>query len=758
MIGALWTGISGLSSQQKALDNESHNIANVNTVGYKASRISFADQMYQDRIGKGSKILDAEKLYVQGNLKVTGVSYDMALSGNGFFAVANKSSTGTSETFYTRAGNFRMGDNGTLQDAAGNEVQGWTMSPVTEDDITSTNSNINVFTSAYNQLLSSKIVTHSNFVETFTAKSTDYTQTVKADADAVFSGYGLKTAASKTQDIEALVKNYNNALSQYQDYPDGPSQSAISQISQINFKGSDFSKEGDQIYVYIDGNKISQNYVSVPARTADDGTTALSEVEASQIATYKALADKISKITGFVAYNVSDSNTVGTSDLFESSDSFNKSTKDLDVLKGMIQIEGVVPGQEFKITEVAEISGTTTSFGVYNETSSAVPATMGYGLGGLESARDALARAISGNQRDVYSIEELNLNGKDDYSLNITVYDKTLDQNITFGPITIENPSSIDDVVSDIASGTNTALVTTFNKYFTVKNVNGALVIETNNTNYDVEFSTELTATEQVYTPTSGTTVTFDGVNSILANSQTSFQISLTGTSGASTASMPTFTINSPRDLETIKSLVQENLDKLSLNYDVSINDGSLEITAGTGAPSHISASITKVLGGLEKNPAYSGRKGAGAEFLEIVTTLDQTASLDSLQLRLDTLNISDSAFGEFSVDSSGLITMKQDGAEFAVGQVAIALFNNERGLDPRGDNLLAKTTQSGEPTYNVNNDRTAKIEAQTLELSTADLSESLVNLMVFQRAFEANAKSITTSDTLLSTLINLKR
>ena len=40
MIGALWTGISGLSSQQKALDNESHNIANVNTVGYKASRIS----------------------------------------------------------------------------------------------------------------------------------------------------------------------------------------------------------------------------------------------------------------------------------------------------------------------------------------------------------------------------------------------------------------------------------------------------------------------------------------------------------------------------------------------------------------------------------------------------------------------------------------------------------------------------------------------------------------------------------------------
>lgn len=85
MIGALWTGISGLASHQTALDNESHNISNVNTVGYKASRISFADQMYQDRIGKGSKVLDAEKLYVQGNLKLTGVDYDMALSGDGFF-------------------------------------------------------------------------------------------------------------------------------------------------------------------------------------------------------------------------------------------------------------------------------------------------------------------------------------------------------------------------------------------------------------------------------------------------------------------------------------------------------------------------------------------------------------------------------------------------------------------------------------------------------------------------------------------------
>ena len=106
MISALWTGIAGLAAQQTALDNESNNIANVNTVGYKASRVSFADLMYQDSIGKGSAITSAEKQYTQGSLNLTGSSYDVALDGDGFFVVSNTSSKGTSEFYYTRAGNL----------------------------------------------------------------------------------------------------------------------------------------------------------------------------------------------------------------------------------------------------------------------------------------------------------------------------------------------------------------------------------------------------------------------------------------------------------------------------------------------------------------------------------------------------------------------------------------------------------------------------------------------------------------------------
>ncbi len=702
MIGALWTGISGLSSQQKALDNESNNIANVNTIGYKASRISFADQMYQDRIGKGSKVLDAEKLYTQGNLKLTGVNYDMALSGDGFFTVVNTRSAGAAETLYTRAGNFRMGDNGTLQDAAGNEVQGWMMTAIdNQNDVTSTNPNINVFTTDYSKLLSSKIINHSTYVETITAKATDYTTTAKSDSTTVFSGDGGKTKSSKISDIEEAIKDYTSWLQKLKDEPDASSSTSIAQTSQINFKtgagNSVISKDGDQVYVYINGNKYSQNYLVTtasaelkaelyaadqalplasrqgyadPSGTLTTTESALYDKEAGKIATYKALADKISQIPGLVATTAIDS---GGADVFNTSETYRDSTNNVDILKGIIQIKSLIPGQEFTISEVAEQSGNTVIQGNYQNSTLA---SKGSGIGALETSRDALSKLITGKQQDVYTPTNLQIDGTaKDYTYGISIYDKELKINTPIPndggippqalDIFINNATSVDDMVTQINANTD------LSAQIVARNVNGNLVIQTLDSNYDVEFTSNLKISDDN-----------------------------TGTAGS---------------------------------------------PAGT-------------FSSIDINGNYSGRKGAGAEFIEIVNTVDQTSSKGGLQLRLDTLGISDSAFGEFSVDSTGLITMKQDGAEFAVGQVAIAVFNNNRGLNPMGDNLLGKTNESGDPIYNLNNNKTAKVESKTLELSTADLSESLVNLMVFQRAFEANAKSITTSDDILNTLINLKR
>jgi flagellar hook protein FlgE len=645
MIGALWTGISGLASHQTALDNEAHNIANVNTVGYKSSRIAFADQMYQDKIGKGSKVLDAEKIYEQGNLKVTGVSYDVALSGDGFFTVADKNNGGgTAETYYTRAGNFRMGENGTLQDAAGNEVQGWIMSQIDSDaDVVSTNPNISKFTNDYTKLVSSQIVSHATYVETITAKTTDYNTTSKADSLAVFSGAGYKTESGKIADIEELSKAYASALQKYKADPDGTSASAVTQISYIDFQdkaGGILDTDGDIISVYIDNVRYSQKY------------------DTSYENTMKLLANQISAIPGLKAYTVDAT--------------LAESTADADVANGILKIESIIPGDSFLVSNVLTESGQTEVNGSVR-IADGRDAVAGSGLGALEAVRDKLSEAVSGKQRDVFLQSDLFvidsgddlINGAHDFTYEITIWDKDAKANVTVPSAPLNFTALADNADPAVAIAAMAAEINAdleLQDYVVAKVVNGALVVETLNSNYDVEFS------------------------------------------------------------------------------------GIMDRTVG--AP----------IGVIEKNATHSGREGASAEFIEVVNKIDQTSSRDSLQLRLDTLGISDSAFGEFSVDKNGLITMKQDGVSFAIGQLAIAMFNNNRGLEPSGNNLLAKTNDSGDPIYNINNAKAASVQGRTLELSEADLSESLVNLMVFQRAFEANAKSITTSDELLSTLINLKR
>ena len=692
MIGALWTGISGLSSHQKALDNESNNIANVNTVGYKSSRISFADQMYQSKIGKGSIVQDAEKLYVQGNTKITGVEYDMMLEGDGFFTVINKNTLGTAESFYTRAGNFRMGDSGTLQDAGGNEVQGWIMSPIdAQKDVTSTNPNTSVFTNEYNKMLGSKIIRHGTYVETITAKATDYNLTAKGDSTTVFSGDGAKNKSSKVADIEAAIKDYNAWLQKLKEEPDASSANSIAQISQLDLKSgteSIIGKDGDRVKVVIDGQTISQNFIvtsstqgfrdelwaglTAAERTAEglvDPSGALTPSEiaaydkaAGKIATYKALADQISNRLPVEATMAIDSGENGT---FNINESFKNSTKLKDMMKGIIQIKSLIPGQEFKITEISEQSGNQIVQGNYQSTSLA---SKGSGIAAVNTAKDALSRLITGKQQDVYTPIDLGIGTNTTFDYSITIYDKEKGMNIPIPndngnppvavPVSLTGITSVDDIVTALNADP------VLSQQVEARNVNGNLVIQTKNDNYHVEFS------------------------------------------------------------------------------------GNLVLPAVAPA----------IATPIEVNKDYSGREGAGAEFLEIKTTVDQTASKGSIQLRLDTLNISDSPFGEFSVDSTGLITMKQDGAEFAIGQAAIARFNNNRGLEPQGNNLFSKTSESGDPIYNINNNKTADVRGKALELSNADLSESLVNLMIFQRAFEANAKSITTSDELLNTLINLKR
>ncbi len=138
MLRSLYAGISGLRSHQTMLDVTGNNIANVNTVGFKAGSVQFQDALSQivqnarapqgetggtnaAQVGLGTQVAAVRTNFVQGAPQATGVPTDLMIAGDGFFIVND----GT-ETLYTRNGGFTFDPSGRLVTAGGSLVQGWT--------------------------------------------------------------------------------------------------------------------------------------------------------------------------------------------------------------------------------------------------------------------------------------------------------------------------------------------------------------------------------------------------------------------------------------------------------------------------------------------------------------------------------------------------------------------------------------------------------------------------------------------------------
>jgi flagellar hook protein FlgE len=128
MLTSLFTAISGMKANGTSLSVIGDNIANMNTIGYKASRISFGDVMSQtltsgtssSQIGRGVLVSDISPLFTQGSFESTGNALDLAVDGDGFFIVRD-----VSGIYYTRAGQFTLDKDGFIVDPNGLKVQGY---------------------------------------------------------------------------------------------------------------------------------------------------------------------------------------------------------------------------------------------------------------------------------------------------------------------------------------------------------------------------------------------------------------------------------------------------------------------------------------------------------------------------------------------------------------------------------------------------------------------------------------------------------
>ncbi|MFP4055878.1 MAG: flagellar basal-body rod protein FlgG [Candidatus Brocadiia bacterium] len=139
MLRSLFTSATGMKAQQLRVDNISNNIANVNTTGFKKTRLDFQDLLYETlvspgaesvqgyqmpsglEIGSGVRHISTLRNFKQGSLQPTGGKFDLAISGGGFFQIVQPA---LGQTVYTRDGSFRVNAQGQLVTA-----QGYLLSP-----------------------------------------------------------------------------------------------------------------------------------------------------------------------------------------------------------------------------------------------------------------------------------------------------------------------------------------------------------------------------------------------------------------------------------------------------------------------------------------------------------------------------------------------------------------------------------------------------------------------------------------------------
>jgi len=137
-ITALYTAVSALQAHQQFMSVVANNLANVNTVGFKGSRVLFSDALSQTlrppqqssglnsggngvQIGLGTSLGSITPLFSQGALQSTGLPTDLAIEGDGFFTVSDSS---TGSQYFTRAGAINVDTNGYLVTPTGQRIQG----------------------------------------------------------------------------------------------------------------------------------------------------------------------------------------------------------------------------------------------------------------------------------------------------------------------------------------------------------------------------------------------------------------------------------------------------------------------------------------------------------------------------------------------------------------------------------------------------------------------------------------------------------
>jgi flagellar hook protein FlgE len=733
MLKSLFSGVAGLQSHQVAMDVESNNIANVNTTGYKYSRANFSDLLAQTKaiatapqgalggknpvqVGLGSTISSMTRVFSQGSVQNSDKNTDMAIQGDGFFII---SPDGGNTYKYTRSGDFKFDAAGNFVDNNGFIAQGWLRDPDTgKVDSTAPVENINIPPGLTTPAKpSSEVVIKANLNSGNIVQSFSPAYEVKS---------GIPPSKQTPPDFsgDAIDKNGN------------PIKSGDMGVM-FNESGEGFALQKDQ-GVWISFKAATATGSNQVQASSDDGNNTNDELDITfrldngdlvRIQTTDADGTETQDENGarYVSAINAKKSTTGIEATY---DQVNKkiiltNTNGNGLASHNIRIDSVGNGNSGLTDTDDDANGTTAYMYQYDPsgTADAVGAHKKFTtIADLRYAMEKEARNVGDGDGD-------GIDNENNIEISITKE----------GKFQITNPGSSEDgdydinlKITGITANSITGGGITESERFTrsMASMNAILPAGTTGKAFSQGFN--------VATHSSSIDI-FDSLGS-KHTLRTEFRKTAVDTATGSTWDM-TITVPEPGEIDTIAPLYEK---KGSVRFN---NDGSLS----TYNPPSISFTGNN---GSAPNQQVSLSFGTSNEF-DGMTSFDNPSG---------TSGISQDGYtgGDLigiRIDQSGtLVGSFSNGRSLGLAQVSMAKFTNNGGLSTEGGNIFNQTANSGEPIIGTAaTSGRGFIQSSALEASNVDLSRALTQLIIIQRGFQANGKTITTSDQMLQTLIGLK-
>lgn len=643
LFGAMTASVSGLSAQGQAISVISDNLANTNTIGYKASRSLFSQLVTS--AGSGGTEYNSGGVdtnvrrdqSTQGSFIASASKTDLAISGNGFFRVADTQTNGSNTSFfYTRAGSFAEDKEGFLVNPDGYYLQGWR-----------TDSDGTILNVQNMQAVELQSVGVSAQATSELAIDANLTSTEALNANIVTSG--TLTASLDNILADPTLADYVTDLRVY-DAQGGARDMTLS-----------FTKRAANTWdwqLYTDGSNIQAgtagNNTRVGSGTLEFNTTG-----------------SLKYVTGAVLSNIPWSGGVDPSDI-------------------------------------------TLNFGDYTGGNIVTPGT---GLG----FQDTTSPAVTTNSIATASAIDVFTAGMTagTYYLVTTAANQVVLSTDAAGTVGVVGPIAAADGVQTLVFP-NGARVTTTGAFdadpggYPVSN--GTFVVGTTPSGGVLSLASEDTATL-----TAGTyTLRKVGVNTVGLYNAAGTQIE-TATIASTGTREVYFTTNK------VRATFSSTFDEMATVY-----------------PSTIGSFTVAVASALDE--------GVG------------TDGVTQLAANYDTNSINQNGFGagtisSISVDEDGFVSGTfTNGENKKLYKIALAVFQNPRGLEAVSGSLLRTTDSSGNALMKeAGTGATGRLVSGSLEGSTTDIAGEFSNMIVAQRAFQASSKVITTVDQMLNELLQLR-